>query len=144
MVAAPIGNGHHVAPLPIDIESLIRNVLDNAKSVWEMFKAYNELNYIAKIIDNVNVDESNINDVEEAICQMDDTIDLIKEKIDDLTLFHKILAKRAVSTMLTVQFKLGNKAADYRLGNHYVAFVREAKEKACLKIQAHPQTDKRS
>ena len=96
----------------------IKTIQSGAISIKRLYEIYRFLNILEKYINYAVVTKDDIDSVEEALEVIDDTIDDIEEMMDSANFIQKFLLKRILAKLLTIQFVLSNKLADYIGENH--------------------------
>ena len=111
--------------IPIQIDFNISPLLEGFKalrsdalSVKRLYRLYKTLDMVEAYIKYAIVHENDIEAVQEALLIIDDTIDEVEERIEKANIIQKILLKKILSKLLTIQFVLSNKVADYIGENH--------------------------
>jgi len=115
MLAANPYTNHHTPLISLDIASVLDVFKDGASSLKEFYQLNKTLGQLVKLMDYTQVDGNNADDVEEALNVIDDTIDTIKERQDSF--ITKIFSNPVLTKLLTMQFILSNKLADFELAS---------------------------
>lgn len=96
----------------------IKAIRNDAINLKILYRVYKFLNILEKYISYAVVTKDDIESVEKALEIIDDTLDDLEEKIDNANFIHRFLLNKILSKLLTIQFILSNKIADYIGENH--------------------------
>ena len=112
---------NNIANINFDLTPLfesIKSLHNDAIDMKRLYRIYKILNMFESSFQYAIVDKSNIDGAEETLAIIDDTIDNVEDEIEQSNIFEKFLWKRILSKLLTIEFILSNKVADYLGENH--------------------------
>lgn len=99
--------------LSFNIVSVLDSIKESAGSLTAVYRVNKTLAELSDLLPYMQIDGGNVAAVEETLSALDDTIDDVKTMHGNI--FYKLASRVILSKMLTIQFTISNKLADYEL-----------------------------
>lgn len=101
-------------------DDLSRDILSANEGVSKSFTAFKKLGDAIDFSNNyISVNKETVNSIEDTVIALDDTIDELENIIQNTSFgLNKFIMNQDLNRVLTLQFILSNKVADYYCANH--------------------------